>query len=565
MKATRSIPVLFFLLCGTACAQQNRPDAAPYRAKNGMVVSQDLHASEVGRAVLQGGGNAVDAAVATAFALAVTHPAAGNIGGGGFMVVMLEDGTATTFDFRERAPAASRPDMFLDEKGEYDRARHHFSHLAVGVPGSVAGLYLAHQRLGKLPWKDLVEPAVRLAAKGFRLSPGLAAELAGRLKQFRKYPATLAQFSKEGDPYRAGDLLVQGELAETLGRIRDRGAAGFYSGKTAELLAAEMRRGGGLINMADLRDYKPVEREPVRGTFRGFDLISMPPPSSGGVALVEMLNLLEETGIQTAAFRSPGEVHLLAEAMRRAYADRARHLADADFVEVPVERLTSKSYARTLAATIDLRKASSSSPTTFTWPAQGSETTHLSVVDSRKMSVALTTTLEYSYGSRIVVPGAGFLLNNEMGDFNPRAGLTTEKGLIGTKPNLVAPGKRMLSSMSPTIVAKAGRPVLVLGSPGGRTIINTVLGIIINHLVHGLPIQDAVDAPRLHHQWLPDKLLVEAGALSASTRAALEKMGHLVEQRSGKQGSAMAITVRRDGTLEAGCDRRRPDSAAAGY
>ena len=565
MKATRSIPVLFFLLCGTACAQQNRPDAAPYRAKNGMVVSQDLHASEVGRAVLQGGGNAVDAAVATAFALAVTHPAAGNIGGGGFMVVMLEDGTATTFDFRERAPAASRPDMFLDENGEYDSARHHFSHLAVGVPGSVAGLYLAHQRLGKLPWKDLVEPAVRLAAKGFRLSPGLAAELAGRLKQFSKYPATLAQFSKEGDPYRAGDLLVQGELAETLGRIRDRGAAGFYSGKTAELLAAEMRRGGGLINMADLRDYKPVEREPVRGTFRGFDLISMPPPSSGGVALVEMLNLLEETGIQTAAFRSPGEVHLLAEAMRRAYADRARHLADADFVEVPVERLTSKSYARTLAATIDPRKASSSSPTTFTWPAQGSETTHLSVVDSRKMSVALTTTLEYSYGSRIVVPGAGFLLNNEMGDFNPRAGLTTEKGLIGTKPNLVAPGKRMLSSMSPTIVAKAGRPVLVLGSPGGRTIINTVLGIIINHLVHGLPIQDAVDAPRLHHQWLPDKLLVEAGALSASTRAALEKMGHLVEQRSGKQGSAMAITVRRDGTLEAGCDRRRPDSAAAGY
>ena len=565
MKATRSIPVLFFLLCGTACAQQNRPDAAPYRAKNGMVVSQDLHASEVGRAVLQGGGNAVDAAVATAFALAVTHPAAGNIGGGGFMVVMLEDGTATTFDFRERAPAASRPDMFLDEKGEYDSARHHFSHLAVGVPGSVAGLYLAHQRLGKLPWKDLVEPAVRLAAQGFRLSPGLAAELAGRLKQFRKYPATLAQFSKEGDPYRAGDLLVQGELAETLGRIRDRGAAGVYSGKTAELLAAEMRRGGGLINMADLRDYKPVEREPVRGTFRGFALISMPPPSSGGVALVEMLNLLEETGIQTAAFRSPGEVHLLAEAMRRAYADRARHLADTDFVEVPVERLTSKSYARTLAATIDLRKASSSSPTTFTWPEQGSETTHLSVVDSRKMSVALTTTLEYSYGSRIVVPGAGFLLNNEMGDFNPRAGLTTEKGLIGTKPNLVAPGKRMLSSMSPTIVAKAGRPVLVLGSPGGRTIINTVLGIIINHLVHGLPIQAAVAAPRLHHQWLPDKLLVEAGALSASTRAALEKMGHLVEERSGKQGAAMASTVRRDGTLEAGCDRRRPDSAAAGY
>ena len=565
MKATRSIPVLFLLLCGATCAGQNPPSSAPYRAKNGMVVSQDRHASEVGRAVLQGGGNAVDAAIATAFALAVTHPAAGNIGGGGFMVVMLEDGTATTFDFRERAPAASRPDMFLDEKGEYDSARHHFSHLAVGVPGSVAGLYLAHQRFGKLPWKNLVEPAVRLAAKGFKLSPGLAADLAGRLKQFSKYPATLAQFSRGGEPYRAGDLLVQGELAETLERIRDQGADGFYSGKTAELLAAEMKRGGGLVNLEDLRDYKPVEREPIRGAFRGFDIISMPPPSSGGVALVEMLNLLEETGIHTAAFRSSREVHLLAEAMRRAYADRARHLADTDFVKVPVERLTSKGYARTLASTIDPKKASRSSPTTFTWPAQGSETTHLSVVDSRRMSVALTTTLEYSYGSRIVVPGAGFLLNNEMGDFNPRAGLTTDKGLIGTKPNLVAPGKRMLSSMSPTIVAKAGRPVLVLGSPGGRTIINTVLGIIINHLVHGLPIQEAVDAPRLHHQWLPDKLLVEAGALSAPARAALEKMGHLVEQRSGKQGAAMAITVRGDGTLEAGCDRRRPDSAAAGY
>jgi len=283
------------------------------------------------------------------------------------------------------------------------------------------------------------------------------------------------------------------------------------------------------------------------------------------VALVEMLNLLEQNDIDKTSFRSPQEVHLLTEVMRRAYADRARHLADTDFVPVPVEKLTSKKYARSLSATIHPQKASRSSPTTFTWPVKGSETTHLSVVDSQRISVALTTTLEYSYGSRIVVPGAGFLLNNEMGDFNPREGLTTEKGLIGTKPNLVAPGKRMLSSMSPTIVAKAGEPVLVVGSPGGRTIINTVLGIIINHLVHGLPIQDAVDSPRLHHQWLPDKLLVEAGAITAATRLALEKMGHTVEQRKGSQGSAMAISVGEDGKLEAGCDRRRPDSAAAGY
>ncbi|MFP6737773.1 MAG: gamma-glutamyltransferase, partial [Planctomycetota bacterium] len=476
MKTTRGTTILFLLCCSVACAQQENSKAVPYRAKNGMVVSQDLHASEVGCEILRRGGNAVDAAVATAFALAVTHPAAGNIGGGGFMVVMLENGKSTTFDFRERAPAASHPEMFLDENGKYDPARHHFSHTAVGVPGSVAGLYLAHQRLGRLPWKKLLEPAVKLAGSGFRLSPGLAADLAGRLGSFKKYPATLAQFSKETGAYKAGELLVQKDLAETLRRIQDQGADGFYRGKTAELLVAEMRRGGGLVSLEDLRSYKAIERQPIRGTFRGLDIISMPPPSSGGVALVEMLNLLELGGIAAAGFRSPREVHLLAEAMRRAYADRASHLADTDFVKVPVERLISKDYARILSATIDPQKASRSSPTTFTWPSQGSETTHLSVVDSSRMAVALTTTLEYSYGSRIVVPGAGFLLNNEMGDFNPRAGLTTEKGLIGTRANLVAPGKRMLSSMSPTIIARAGRPVLVLGSPGGRTIINTVLG-----------------------------------------------------------------------------------------
>ena len=562
MKTTLTLAALLLLV---SCAAGAREKAKAYRSERGMVVSQELRASNAGLAILRKGGNAVDAAIATAFALAVTHPAAGNIGGGGFMVVMLEDGSATTFDFRERAPAASRPDMFLDKNGKYDSARHHFSHLAVGVPGSVAGLQLAHQRLGKLPWRDLVEPAVQLASEGFKISPGLAADLAGRLKGFGRYPATLAQFSRDGEPYRAGDLLVQKELGESLARIRDQGAAGFYTGKTAELLVAEMRRGGGIISLEDLRDYKAVERKPVRGTFAGYDIISMPPPSSGGVALVEMLNLLEHKGIAEAGFRSPREVHLLTEAMRRAYADRARHLADTDFVPVPVEKLTSKEYARELSATIDPTKASRSSPSTFSWPTRGSETTHLSVVDSGRMSVALTTTLEYSYGSRIVVPGAGFLLNNEMGDFNPREGLTTDKGLIGTKPNLVQPGKRMLSSMSPTIVARSGKPVLVVGSPGGRTIINTVLGIIINHLVHGLPIQEAVDSPRLHHQWLPDKLLVEAGALTDATRLALEKMGHIVEQRGGTQGSAMAISIGKDGVLEGGCDRRRPDSAAAGY
>ncbi|MEC9031444.1 MAG: gamma-glutamyltransferase, partial [Planctomycetota bacterium] len=493
MKTILNLAAFLLLLSSTACAREDRRQAAPYRVENGLVVSQELHASEAGLSILRKGGNAVDAAIATAFVLAVTHPAAGNLGGGGFMVVMLDDGTSTTFDFRERAPAASRPDMFLDKNGKYDSARHHFSHLAVGVPGSVAGLQLAHQRLGKLPWRELVEPAVRLAARGFKLSPGLAADLAGRLKGFSRYPATLAQFSREGEAYRAGELLVQKELGESLARIRDLGAAGFYTGETAELIVAEMRRGGGLVSLEDLRDYRAVERKPVRGTFRGYDIISMPPPSSGGVALVEMLNLLEQNDIDKTSFRSPQEVHLLTEAMRRAYADRARHLADTDFVPVPVEKLTSKKYARSLSATIHPRKASRSSPTTFTWPVKGSETTHLSVVDSQRMSVALTTTLEYSYGSRIVVPGAGFLLNNEMGDFNPDPGVTKSNGQIGTPPNLIEPNKRMLSSMSPTIVTRNGELYLVVGSPGGRTIINTTMQLILNVIDHGMNMQEAVD------------------------------------------------------------------------
>ncbi|MCH2584238.1 MAG: gamma-glutamyltransferase, partial [Planctomycetes bacterium] len=368
MKTTLNLAAFLLLLSSTACAREARRQATPYRVENGLVVSQELHASEAGLSILRKGGNAVDAAIATAFALAVTHPAAGNLGGGGFMVVMLGDGTSTTFDFRERAPSASRPDMFLDKDGKSDSARHHFSHLAGGVPGSVAGLQLAHRRLGKLPWRELVEPAVRLASGGFKVSPGLAADLAGRLKGFSRYPATLAQFSREGETYRAGAVLEQKELAGPLERIRDRGAAGFYQGKTAELLVAEMRRGGGLVSLEDLRDYRAVERKPVRGTFAGYDIIAMPPPSSGGVALVELLTLLEQNGIDTTSFRSPQEVHLLTEAMRRAYADRARHLADTDFVPVPVEKLTSKKYARSLSATINPRKATRATHTPNTRP-----------------------------------------------------------------------------------------------------------------------------------------------------------------------------------------------------
>jgi gamma-glutamyltranspeptidase/glutathione hydrolase len=535
------------------------------RFEKGAVVTQSAIASEVGASILRRGGNAIDAAVASAFALAVTLPQAGNIGGGGFLVVLLPDGRSTTFDFRERAPLLSRPDMFLDENGEYDSDRHHYSHVAVGVPGSVAGLWLAHYRFGHLAWRDVVDPAVTLAAVGFRMPPGLARSLESKLERFRAYPATLAQFSKDGKPYQAGDLFAQADLALSLARIREKGLDGFYRGETADLLVAEMERGGGMIRHADLRQYRAIERQPIRGRYRGLDIISMPPPSSGGVALVEMLNILEGYELRELGERSTKGVHLMVESMRRAFADRARFLGDSDFVEMPLARLTSKQHADTLRSQISLSKASTSSPKSFQWPAESDETTHLSVVDSRRMAVSLTTTLEASYGSLIVVPGAGFLLNNEMGDFNPREGMTTAKGHIGTKPNLVKPGKRMLSSMTPTIVARDGKAVLIVGTPGGRTIINTVLQIIVGIVDHGLSPQAAVDAPRFHHQWLPDRIIAEGKALSKETREALESLGHTVETRRGLQGSAMAIGINADASLDVGCDRRRQDSGAAGY
>ncbi|MCZ6793457.1 MAG: gamma-glutamyltransferase [Planctomycetota bacterium] len=553
--------VPFVLLAPLLGAEEGR---TPVRVRGGLVVSQSRRASEIGAAVLERGGNAVDAAVATAFALAVTHPAAGNVGGGGFLVALLPDGKATSFDFREKAPRAATESMFLDARGVYDREKHHWSHLAAGVPGSVAGLHLAHSRLGRLPWRELIEPAVRLAAEGFALSPGLAASLRSVHRDLSKHPASRAQFTRDGRPFAEGERLVQADLARTLERVRDQGPGGFYRGRTADLIVQEMRRGGGLITHEDLAAYRAAERTPVRSTYRGYEIISMPPPSSGGVALVEMLNVLEGYDLRSRGAGSPQEVHVIVEAMRRAFADRARYLGDPDFVEIPVARLISKSYSDAIRDGIRADGAARSSPERFEWPAESEETTHLSVVDKERMAVSLTTTLEQSYGSRIVVTGAGFLLNNEMGDFNPRAGRTTRGGHIGTAPNLAAPGKRMLSSMCPTIVARDARPILVIGSPGGRTIINTVLQVIIGHLDHGLPVQQAIDRPRFHHQWLPDRIVAEAGALSDECRAVLEALGHRIVSRRGPQGSAMGIAVRADGTLEAGVDRRRPDAGAAG-
>ncbi|MGH7651519.1 MAG: gamma-glutamyltransferase [Gemmatimonadaceae bacterium] len=534
-------------------------------APHGVVVSASTIASEKGRDVLAAGGNAVDAAIATGFALSVTYPFAGNVGGGGFMVIRFPDGRATTIDFREEAPAASTPEMFRDSSGAYSFKIHHGSYKSVGVPGTVAGFALAHQKYGKTEWSRLVDPAVRLAKDGFVVPPGLARSLSSTLNYFQPYPASIAAYSKNGQPYAAGEILRQPDLARTLTRIRDAGRDGFYRGETARLLADEMRRGGGLITEEDLARYEAKERAPILGKYRGYDIISMPPPSSGGVALVEMLNILEGFDLKAAGHNTPRYVHLVAEAMRRAFVDRARYLGDPDFVQAPLDRLTSKTYAAGLRESILPDRASPSSPAQVAERSEGSETTHYSVVDTNGMAVSVTYTLEYGYGLGAVVPGAGFLLNNEMGDFNGSPGLTDTTGLIGTLANVARPGKRMLSSMTPTIVARNGKLVAVVGSPGGRTIINTVLQVILNQIDFDMPIQEAVAAPRFHHQWLPDVLLVEQNGLPPETVSALEAMGYHVRMR-GMWGSAHSIRIDPvTGARQSAADPRDADAGAAGY
>jgi gamma-glutamyltranspeptidase/glutathione hydrolase len=530
-----------------------------------MVVSQEAIASKVGVDVLKAGGTAIDAAVATAFVLAVVHPTAGNIGGGGFIVYRPASGDSVAYDFREMAPAAATPTMFLTN-GKYDEAKHHDSYLSVGVPGTVAGLHLAWKEHGKLPWERLVQPAIGLASAGFPLSDSLAASLSRVLPSMQKYPASLAQFSKNGVPYAPGDVFAQPDLARTLTLIAEQGPAGFYEGETARLIEQDMAAHGGIITRADLKAYRPERRAPLRGTYRGCEILSMPPISSGGTALVEMLNVLEGYTLAANGWGSAENSHLMIEAMRRAYADRARYLGDPAFnPSMPIARLISKEYAASLRATIRLDRASVSSPTTFEWPAESGETTHFSVVDASRNAVSLTYTLEAGYGSKIVVPGGGFLLNNEMGDFNAGPGLTDATGLIGTGPNMAAPGKRMLSSMTPTIITKNGQLLMVTGSPGGRTIIATVLHTISNVIDHGMNAQEAVDAARFYHQWLPDRVYYERHGLSPDTLAILRARGHTLEP-IGVQGIAeVIVTDARSGKLMGGTDRRDVDGGAAGY
>jgi gamma-glutamyltranspeptidase/glutathione hydrolase len=547
MKQFWAVPLL--LLAAGTCG------AAP-----GVVVSVSPPATRTGEAILTRGGNAVDAAVAVGFALAVTWPEAGNIGGGGFMLVRPAGAKSVPvmIDYRETAPASATKDLFVKNRRT--------AHLIVGVPGSVAGLFLAHKKHGKLPWKDLVSPAVVLADEGFAIDGALADSINRAVARGKAFPELLRVFGKEGGKgrWQAGDRLVQKELAKTLRRIADEGPDGFYKGRTAELIAAEMKAGGGLITPDDLAGYTAKLREPIHGTYRGYDVYGPPPPSSGGICLVQMLNMLENFDLKRYGRYSPETLHLVVETMRRVYRDRARYLGDSDFVKIPTH-LTSKEYARKLAGSISLKTATPSAELAGDIPLadEKKHTTHYSIIDRDGTAVSTTTTLEASFGSKVVVRGGGFLLNNEMTDFNLTPGVTTRSGRIGTEPNQIAPGKRMLSSMTPVIVVKDGKPVLITGSPGGRTIINTVLWVTLGVLEFGEPLHEAVVSPRFHHQWFPDCIEVEVKLATKypSAIAALEKRGHTIA-KVRDQGDAHSIWLEpKTGTYQGVTDPRRQSKA----
>lgn len=537
-------------------------DEQTLRCQNGAVVTVSAPASEVGVEVLKRGGHAVDAAVATAFALAVTHPAAGNIGGGGYLLLAPAKGEPIVFDFREVAPAAATVDMFVQPE-------QRTPHRRVGVPGTVRGLALAHTRFGKLPWRELLQPAVQLAREGFALDVATAKSLNELLRtsdktQFAELHRVFGQ--ADGAPWKAGDLLRQPDLAQTLERIANFGPEGFYLGETAQLIAKEMHRGGGLVTTADLAAYQPKTRQPVQGTYRGREILSSPPSSSGGTTLLIALNILETFELD-AERDTARNLHLLIESMKRAYRERARYLGDPDFIDIP-DFLLAKSHAAELAKSISLDRATPSAALAGDIPLapESEQTTHFSVIDRERNAIALTYTLENSYGSRVVVPGAGFLLNDEMNDFAWLPGVTDRTGRIGTQANQIKPGKRMLSSMTPTIVRKEGKVLLVTGSPGGRTIINTVLCMVTNVIDFRRPLREAVDAPRLHHQWFPDVVRTEPGLL-ADHRALEEKLkalGHTLG-KPARQGDAHSIYVDpTSGEITAVADKRIAGKAA-GY
>ena len=530
----------------------------------GMVASQNALASEVGAQVLADGGNAIDAAVAVGFALAVTLPRAGNLGGGGFMLVHdAETGETVAIDYREMAPRRASRDMFLDDDGNVDKARARFSHLSAGVPGTVAGLWRAHQDYGSLPWRRVVEPAIQLARDGVVMSYDLAGLLAARKERMCRFEASCRYFYKPGGkPYLPGERFIQADLADTLEAIAEHGQDAFYKGEIAQKIVAEMKRGGGLVDAESLAVYEPFIRDVARGTYRGYEIVTMPPPSSGGIHVVQILNILEHFPMTEFGWGSADAIHVLAEASRLAYADRSKHLGDPDYYDVPQEWLTSKAYAKELAATIDMQRARPSSEVgPGVRPAYESpDTTHYSVIDRDGNVVSNTTTLNFSFGSGIAVAGAGFLLNNEMDDFSAKAGVPNAYGLLGDEANEIQSGKRPLSSMTPTIVFNEGNAWFATGSPGGSRIITTVLQMIVNVIDHDMNIAEAAAAPRMHHQWLPDMLQLES-RISPDTIRMLEARGHEIAGTRYSMGSLQSVAYK-DGVFRGSSDPRRPNSAS---
>jgi len=537
----------------------------PVVGQNGMVVTQHVLASEIGAEILERGGNAVDAAVAVGLALAVTLPRAGNLGGGGFMMIYLADENRTVaIDCRETAPAAARQDMFLDENGDFDEEKAWYSHLSSGVPGTVKGMAHAVEKYGTMSWADVIKPALRLAKKGFPVTYDMADALKRNQDWLTRNPATRGALFKDGVAYEANEVIRQPDLAKTLEELRESGPEAFYSGRIAALIVDEMRRGGGIITKEDLADYTVVERQPVAGTYKGYDIVSVPPPSSGGVHLIEMLNILEHFDLPASGRGSADTIHVMAEAMKLAFADRSKYLGDPGFVSVPIAGLTSKSYAERLAGSIRLSRARPAREVGpgDPWPYESPDTTHYSIMDHRGNAVSNTYTINFSFGSGIMVSGAGFLLNNEMDDFAAKPGVPNAYGLVGGEANMIEPGKRPISSMTPTFVFHNGKPMMVVGTPGGSHIITAVMQIIVDVIDFGLNVAEAVHQPRFHHQWLPDRLEIEPG-FSPDTVRLLQARGHRVELLDWASCSVQAI-VRRDGLYYGGADPRRPDARAIG-
>jgi gamma-glutamyltranspeptidase / glutathione hydrolase len=500
---------------------------APVAAEHGMVVTAQHLASEVGVDVLRKGGNAIDAAVAVGYALAVVYPAAGNLGGGGFMTIQLANGRRTFIDFREKAPLAARADMYLDKEGNVIKGATTTGHLAVGVPGSVAGFEYALTKYGSMKRGEVIAPSIALAERGFVLDQGDIDMLRTATEAFRKDPPSAAVFLKRGEPYKTGDRLIQNDLGRTLRLIARNGNAGFYQGTVAQAIATSSRIGGGIITAADLEQYRVRELAPIECDYRGYHVVSAPPPSSGGVVICEMLNVLEGYPLRDLGFRSAQAVHFQIETMRHAYVDRNSYLGDPDFVKNPLERLLDKNYAGKIRAVIDPAKAGVSAEIKpGVEPHEGSNTTHYSIVDKDGNAVAVTYTLNDWFGAKVMAPGTGVMLNDEMDDFTAKLGVPNIYGLVQGEANAVAPGKRPLSSMSPTIVTKDGKPLMVLGTPGGSRIITVVLHTILNVIDYDMTIQEAVDAPRFHQQWLPDVTNLEPFAVSPDSRKILEGMGH---------------------------------------